>query len=464
MATTKRRKKSKNTWLIVGVALIILIAFIVVAKGQGWIGQPNATEVELAEVRRTTIIQKVTASGTIQPETEVKISPDVPGEIIELNVEEGDSVKQGDLLIRIRPDNFQTALARAEASLNQQRASLAEARARLSRAEAQKLRTKSEFDRQQTLFDDSIISTSDFEQAKTNYLVAEQDLEGAKQYVVASNYMVRTAQANVNEAKENLSLTSVYAPMTGIVSLLNVEKGERVVGTSQMQGTEMLRIADLSRMEVRVDVNENDIIKVGVGDTAEIDVDSYSFAEKQFQGVVTAIANTANSKVTDEAVTEFEVKVRILNESYRELVTEAPADAPFRPGMTASVDIVTDVKRNVLAVPLSAVSTRTLENGEAVAAYRENKSNGEVEEIVFLNEAGKADLKIVKTGISDFDNIEITEGLSEGQEIVSGPFLAVSKELADDDRIRAKEREESSNRKRRRGGDKEENEEEEDED
>lgn len=459
MATAKR-KKSNKIWLILGGILILFVVFVIVAKQQGWIGQPNAKEVELAEARRTTIIQKVTASGTIQPETEVKISPDVPGEIIELNVEEGDSVKQGDLLIRIRPDNFQTALSRSEASLNQQYASLAEAKSRLARAEAQKLRTENEYKRQESLYNDSIISTSDYEQSKTNYLVAVQDLEGAKQNVAAANYMIKTAQANVNEAKENLSLTSVYAPMTGIVSLLNVEKGERVVGTSQMQGTEMLRIADLSRMEVRVDVNENDIIKVGVGDTAEIDVDSYSFAEKQFRGIVTAIANTANSKITDEAVTEFEVKVRILNDSYRELVAEAPSDAPFRPGMTASVDIVTEVKSNVLAVPLSAVSTRTLEDGVAVAAYRESKSKGTVEEIVFLADEGKANLKIVKTGISDFDNIEITEGLSEGQEVVSGPFLAVSKELEDTDRIRVKEREESTSRKRRRRSSEEETEEE----
>ncbi|MFA0964750.1 efflux RND transporter periplasmic adaptor subunit [Roseivirga sp. BDSF3-8] len=462
MATAKRKKSNKK-WYIIGALIVFLVIVLMVAKRQGWIGQPNAREVELAEVRRTTIIQKVTASGTIQPETEVKISPDVPGEIIELNVEEGDSVRQGDLLIRIRPDNFQTALARAEASLNQQRASLAEAQARLSRAEAQKLRAKSEFDRQQALYEDSVISDSDFEQAKTNYLVADQDLEGAKQNVLAANYMVKTALANVSEAKENLSLTSVYAPVTGIVSLLNVEKGERVVGTSQMQGTEMLRIADLSRMEVRVDVNENDIIKVGVGDTAEIDVDSYSFADKQFRGVVTAIANTANQKATDEAVTEFEVKVRILNDSYKDLVAEGNTDAPFRPGMTASVDIVTDVKRNVLAVPLSAVATRTLEDGEVVAAYRESKSKGEVEEVVFIAEGGMADLKIVKTGISDFDNIEVTEGLSEGQEVVSGPFLAVSKELEDGDRISVKEREETTSRRSRRktgGSEKEEEEQE----
>jgi HlyD family secretion protein len=236
--------------------------------------------------------------------------------------------------------------------------------------------------------------------------------------------------------------------MNGIVSKLSVEKGERVVGTSQMAGTEMLRIADLNRMEVRVDVNENDIIRVSEGDTAVIDVDAYTHTGREFTGVVTQIANTANDKASPDAVTEFEVRIRILNESYQELVEET-ARSPFRPGMTASVDIRTNSKSNILTVPLAAVTTReqeeeTEQEQTNVQVSTHSGDRKEVLEVVFVNEGGVAKRTEVKTGISDFDNIEILGGVEEGMEVVSGPFLTVSKRLKDGDAIKKSDNKEET--------------------
>ena len=416
--------------------MALLIVVVIIAKSTGAIGDRNRTNVTVASSSLKSITETVSASGAIQPEVEVKISPDVPGEIIELQVEEGDSVRVEDLLIKIRPDNFQSALERSMANLNQQRANQASSEARLSQAEAEFVRAQKEFERNNTLYTEKVISDSEFEAAQASFTVAQQELESAKQGAQAARYTVASSQASVNEAQENLSLTSVFAPMNGIVSKLSVEKGERVVGTSQMAGTEMLRIADLNRMEVRVDVNENDIIRVSVGDTAVIDVDAYSYTGKKFKGLVTQIANTAKDKVSEDAVTEFEVRIRVLNESYSDLLEEK-GRSPFRPGMTASVDIITMQKKDILTVPLSAVTTREVEDEdeekkEANVASAENEEDeDELDEVVFIVEDGKAKRVKVETGISDFDNIEILSGISEGQEVITGPFLEVSKNLED---------------------------------
>ena len=268
------------------------------------------------------IVELVTASGEIQPEVEVRVSPEVPGEIIELTIMEGDYVDEGKLLVKIRPDNFINALERAKANYNQVRANLLSSRSNLSRSEAQYLRSQLEFNRQKSLFDQNVISDSEYEIAETNFKVSTQDLESSKQSVKASEYNVKGAKATVDESEENLRKTSIVAPMTGTVSLLSVELGERVVGTSQMAGTELLRIADLSIMEVRVDVNENDIVRVKIGDTTNIDVDAYNTYEQVFKGIVTEIASTANPKPSPDAVTEFKVKIRVINESYRNLTIE----------------------------------------------------------------------------------------------------------------------------------------------
>ncbi len=431
-----KKKTNKLLYILLGVVGLMVIG-VVVAKSTGLLDNRNQIEVQLSVSEISSITETVSASGSIQPEVEVKISPDVPGEIIELHVEEGDSVKVADLLIKIRPDNFQSALERSMANLNQQKANLASARARLSQAQSEFIRTEKEYKRNKNLYSEKVISDAEIEQAEASYQGALQDLEAAKQSVQASKYTVASSQASVNEAQENLSLTSVFAPMNGIVSKLSVEKGERVVGTSQMAGTEMLRIADLNRMEVRVDVNENDIIRVSVGDSATIDVDAYSHTGKEFSGVVTQIANTAKDKVSDDAVTEFEVRIRILNESYQALIEET-SRSPFRPGMTASVDIKTNQKNEILTVPLSAVTTREKdEKGEKKASG----TRKEVMEVVFVNDQGVAKMTEVKIGISDFDNIEIVEGIEDGMEVVSGPFLTVSKKLKDGDKIKQSKQE-----------------------
>ncbi|ELR73481.1 Macrolide-specific efflux protein MacA [Fulvivirga imtechensis AK7] len=450
------KKRRSNKWLywVIG-AFGVLVVFLIVGKSAGWIGNPKEMEVEIASAKRISITEKVSASGMVQPVVEVKLSPEVSGELIELNVEEGDSVKVNEVLAKVRPDNFIASKAQAEAALNQQRANLASSEASLARAEATFQRANQEFKRQEQLYKEKVISEAEWEQAQQNFAVAKNDLKSAEKSVEAAKYIVRSSQASLDQAQENLRRTTVTAPMAGIVSKLNVEQGETVLGTQQFQGTEIMRIADLNKMEVRVDVNENDIIRVTLGDTAIIDVDAYSHLDKEFKGVVTAIANTANDKASADAVTEFEVRIQILNSSYSDLVKEGKR-YPFRPGMTASVDIITNRKDNVLAVPLSAVTTRDLnkkasfgkrppgeggdENREEVAENTDAKakSKEDIREVVFVKAEGKAQRRLVKTGISDYEHIEILEGVEEGEEVVSGPFLAVSKRLEDGELIAAK--------------------------
>jgi HlyD family secretion protein len=376
----------------------------------------------------------------------VKIAPEVSGEIRELLVEEGDSVKRGDLMVKIRPDTWLSQLERAQASLNQQQANMVSAEASLSRSEATFTRAKQEFERQQKLWNEKVISEAEWQLAQQNYKIAENDLKSAKQSLEASKYIVRSSEATVREARENVRLTSVGAPMNGIVSKLSVKKGERVLGTAQMQGTEMLRIADLNNMEVRVNVNENDIVRVHLGDTALIDVDAYSNIGKQFKGVVTNIANTAKDKLSADAITEFEVRIVVLNSSYQDLVA-AGNRYPFRPGMTASVEVLTNRKVDVLSVPLSAVTTRAPEvskpqGGNAQQAGSQPKPTEKKEDkvVVFLYDKGVAKMVEVKTGISDFDNIEILSGISDSLEVVTGPFLVVSKRLKEGEKIKGAEK------------------------
>ncbi len=440
-----RKKSNKLLFIVVGIA-IFLIIFVIIGKSAGWIGQPAELEVELAKAKKATIIEKISASGAVQPEVEVKLSPDVAGEIIELNVAEGDSVPAGKLLVKIRPDNFISALDRARANYNQQLASLAQSKANLQRAEALYTRTELSFKRNEKLYKDKVISDADFEQARADFQSAKNDLEAAKQQVNAAEFVVKSSKASVDEAQENLRLTNVYAPVSGIVSKLLVEKGERVVGTQQMAGTEMLRIANLQKMEVRVNVNENDIVRISVGDTAIIDVDSYTYTGQKFKGVVTQVSNSALDKASQDAVTEFEVRVSILNDSYASLVTEKNK-YPFRPGMTASVDIITNKKVDILSVPLSAVTTRTKNEVEGMASdstttapaqgQTVRQSEDSMQEVIFINDGGKAKIVKVKTGISDFENIEILEGVTEGQEVISGPFFVVSKRIKNGDLIKA---------------------------
>ncbi len=451
----KQKKKSNKLLYIIIGAVAFLILLLVVGRTQGWIGKAKTIEVELAKAKKTSITEKVSASGTVQPVIEVKLAPEVSGEIIELNVEDGDSVRLGDVLVKIRPDVWRSQLERSEAGLNQQLANVESTRANLSRAEATYMRAEQDYKRQEKLWNEKVISESDWQLAQQNFKIAANDLKSAQQALEASKFVVSSTEASVRESRENVRKTTVNAPMKGVVSKLNVKKGERVVGTAQMAGTEMLRIADLNKMEVRVNVNENDIVRVHYNDSVIIDVDAYGNTGKQFKGIVTNIANTARDKQSTDAITEFEVRILILQSSYGDLIKQGNR-YPFRPGMTASVDIITTRKENVLSVPLAAVTTRSADDDKKAESEEKNdddqertvtdssKPKTEKKEdkvVVFVNENGVAKMKEVKTGISDYDNIEITSGLSDSLEVITGPFLVVSKRLKDGDKISMKKEE-----------------------
>ncbi|MEY2760853.1 MAG: hypothetical protein RLZZ96_753 [Bacteroidota bacterium] len=442
--------------MIIGGAVVLIFGGLLLAKKMEWIGKVEPTEVEFAKASRSTIIEKVSASGKIQPEVEVKLSPDVSGEIVSLNVAEGDSVVAGQELLKIRPDNYVSLLARAEAQMNATKANMEQSKAVLAQSEARLSKAKIDYDRNAKLHKDKVISDADFDQFVSAYTVAKQDLEAAKANVNAANYNVKSSEAALKEAKTNLTKTTIYAPQSGIISKLNVELGERVVGTSQMAGTEMLRIANLNKMEVRVNVNENDITRVSIGDTVLIDVDAFSSSERKFKGVVYEIASSANSSgtsaVSNDAVTEFEVKIRVLRSSYADLI-KGKLSYPLKPGMTASVEILTNRKDNTLTVPLSSVTTREIgavaegekkeEDGtnstNANDAMEAKKRKENTKEVVFVMEKGKAKMIQVKTGISDFENIEIVSGLKDGQEIISGPYATVAKKLKEGELVKKKD-------------------------
>ncbi len=436
--------------------MVLIFGGLFLAKKMEWIGKVEPTEVEFAKVSRSTIIEKVSASGKIQPEVEVKLSPDVSGEIVSLNVAEGDSVVAGQELLKIRPDNYVSLLARAEAQMNATKANMEQSKAVLAQSEARLSKAKIDYDRNAKLHKDKVISDADFDQFVSAYTVAKQDLEAAKANVNAANYNVKSSEATLKEAKTNLTKTTIYAPQSGIISKLNVELGERVVGTSQMAGTEMLRIANLNKMEVRVNVNENDITRVSIGDTVLIDVDAFSSSERKFKGVVYEIASSANSSgvsaVSNDAVTEFEVKIRVLRSSYADLI-KGKLSYPLKPGMTASVEILTNRQENTLTVPLSSVTTREIgavaegekkeEDGtnsmNSNDALEAKKRKENTKEVVFVMEKGKAKMIQVKTGISDFENIEIVSGLKDGQEIIAGPYATVAKKLKEGDLVKKKD-------------------------
>ncbi len=452
----QKPKSNKIVYYLIG-GLVVVILVLVAGKSMGWIGKVKELEVELAKASRNSIVEKVSASGTVQPVIEVKLAPEVSGEIIDLNIEDGDSVRAGDVLVKIRPDVWLSQLERTEASLSQQRANVVSSQAALSGSKAQFIRAEADYKRQERLWNEKVISESDWQLAKQNYEVAKNNLASAEQSLEAVKFVVKSTEASVRESSENVRKTSVVAPMKGIVSKLNVKKGERVVGTATMTGTEMLRIADLNKMEVRVNVNENDIVRVHLFDTVLIDVDSYASINKEFKGVVTNIANTAKDKLSADAITEFEVRILILRSSYEDLIKQGNR-FPFRPGMTSSVEIITKRKANVLSVPLAAVTTRNEKNEEKkesndnerkVVNDKQQAVKKEDKVVVFVNEKGVAKMVEVKTGISDYDNIEIVSGLKDSTEVVTGPFLVVSKRLKDGEKIVvAKKKEEKKDDKK----------------
>lgn len=390
-------------------AVILLIILAVVGKKAGWFGKEATVKVAIEKVTVNPIIEAVTANGKIQPETEVKISPDVSGEIVELPVKEGDFVQKGTLLFKIKPEIYISSRDRAAATLNS-------TKARLAQVEAQLIQAELAYNRSKKLFEENTISKADFEQAESQYKIALAEKQSAE-------FSVKSSEASLKEANENLVKTTIYSPMTGTISSLLVELGERVIGANMMTGTEVLRVADLNRMEVMVDVNENDIIRVKLGDTAIVEVDAY--LDRDFKGIVTEIANSANTLgTTSDQVTNFKVRILILKESYEDLITEK-SPSPFRPGMSASVDVYTSTKTNVLTVPIQAVTTRT----DTVNTDPEAKDL--IRTLVFVSDGTYAIARDVKTGIQDNVNIEILDGLKEGEDVIVQPFTAISKKLSD---------------------------------
>lgn len=418
----------KTGYFLVGA--IVIIALLVVLSKSGVFGNKDeGKEVETSKVIASTIVETVSATGKIQPEIEVKLSSMVSGEIIALNVKEGQVVKKGDLLVKINPDLYTSGLERSVANLAGTKASLTQSDASFKEA-------KANYDRNKTLYDKGVISKADWDKAISTYEVAKATKQSAY-------YNVESASASVTEARDNLGRTTIYSPADGTISVLNVELGERVLGTQQMAGTELLRVANLNNMEVEVDVNENDIVKIKIGDEANVEVDAY--LKKKFKGTVTSISNSASSTLTSDQVTNFKVKVRILKESYQDLLEGKPsAYSPFRPGMTATVDIITTTKANVLAVPISSVvvkSDTTAVKDFKVDDPNEKKTTPKSDkkfECVFVKVGDKAKIRVIKTGIQDDTNIEVLSGLKPGDVVITGPYTTVSKELNSGDKVKLK--------------------------
>jgi HlyD family secretion protein len=425
----------KSIYILVGVVAVVLIALIGLKK-TGKIGNSDDGKiVEVANAEEMTIIETVSATGKIQPEIEVKISSEVSGEVIELPIKEGQQVKKGDLLVKINPDIYVSGVNRTAATLSTTKAGL-------SQADAQVKEAKANYDRNKTLFDKGVISKAEWDRVVSAYEVAVASKQSAY-------YNVASANATLTEARDNLRRTTIYAPADGTISLLSVELGERVLGTQQMAGTEILRVANLNNMEVEVDVNENDIVKINIGDEANIEVDAY--LKKEFKGIVTSISNSASSALTADQVTNFKVKVRILKESYQDLLEGKPDNfSPFRPGMTATVDIITKRREKVIGVPISAVvikedTTSVKKDIVAELEKEEKQKKGTYKpnqkfECVFVKVGDKAKLRVVKTGIQDDTNIEIISGLKKGEEIITGPYTMVSKDLVSNDKVKTEDK------------------------
>ncbi len=427
------KKNKKKIIIIVIVAFIVAIVALIVLKKTNVISSNKLQLVSTEIATKRTIIEKVTASGKIQPETEIKLSPDVSGEIVELYVKEGDAVKKGDLLLKIKPDLYESALERSVAAGNSSSANYSNNLARLEQIKAQFIQTESNYKRDRSLFDKGVISQSEFESSQAAYKMGLADIKAAEASVNAANFSIISAQASIREAKENLQKTTIFAPSDGTISQLNVEKGERVVGTEMMAGTEMMRIANLDVMEVIVDVSENSIIKVKLNDSADVEVDAY--LNRKFKGIVTEIANSANNSASAsvDQVTNFKVKIRLLLESYQDLI-DAGKKYPFRPGMSATVDIHTKTTKDVISVPLQSVTARTIT--DSIKRIDEQK------EVVYIYKDGKAIQKNVVVGIQDANFIQIVEGIEEKEEVISAPYNMISKILFDGMQVKKAKKEE----------------------
>lgn len=434
--------------IIIGVVLILSIVVVQAVKGS----KPTEVYTQKAEYR--TIIEVVSATGKIQPEQEVKISSDVSGEITEMYVKEGDQIKKGTLLCRIKPDLYVSAFERVNASVNTTKANYKTAQAQLDQAKASLANFETMYNRSKKLYDQGTISAQEFEAAKAQFDGAKANVVALQEGVKAGEYTIQSSEASLKEANTNLEKTYIYSPVDATVSKLSVEKGERVVGVSGMTGTEIMRLANLNEMEVSVEVNENDIIKVHMNDTALIEVDAYM--DKKFKGIVTEIANSSNATgISVDQVTNFVVKIRMLRESYNYLITERNL-IPFRPGMSASVDIQTHRVAKVIAIPIQAVTTRNKDSvsvknnemeGPEITVQNENeekektKAEEKIKEIVFVLKDGKVKQTEVTTGIQDNEYIEILKGINKDEEVICGPYGAVSKTLRETSKVKVVKKE-----------------------
>ncbi len=445
--------KKRKIFKVSVISVVALIVFLIIAKKNGWIGKESEIEVFTENSIKRNITEIVTASGKIKPEVEIKISPYISGEVVKLLVKEGDEVKQGQLLAEIDPEIYKSTYEQNVAMLNGQKAALANAKANLTQVKAQFNNTKLSFERSEKLFKQQTISVSEFESAKASFEVAKAQVEAAEQNVLAAQYNVSSSEAALKQARENLTRTSIYSPNSGTISKLSVEVGERVTGASQFSsGTEIMRIANLNNMEVNVDVNENDIIRVKLGDTAVIEVDA--FRTHKFKGIVTQIANSANITGTSaDQVTNFNVKIKILQSSYNDLmVASKPNLSPFRPGMSANVEIQTNKVYNAISLPIQAVTSRDDTTSGKVSILSkpiEDKSNSsenkevaktKVNEFVFLYKNGTVIMQKVKTGIQDNNYIEILEGINDNVEVIVGPYTAINKDLKNNIKVKKVEK------------------------
>lgn len=445
-------KKKKLFWII--LALVIVVIGLVGLKSAGVIGKDEGLKVATEKVELRTIIETVNASGKVYPEIEVKVSPDISGEIVDLQVKEGDSVRRGQVLAKIYADIYSSQRTQAAAEVSRQQAMVDNSKAQLASLESALILARNTYDRQKQLAAEKVISKAELEQAQNSFLTAQANLNAAKQNIRSGEAGIEGSRASLERANKDLSRTAVLAPMSGVVSLLNVKAGERVVGNSMMAGTEMMRIADMSIIEVQVEVGENDIPKVKLGDSALVEIDAYN--NRKFKGLVTQIASsntTASSAAsTSNDVTNYKVHIRLLRESYNDLFEPArPKSFPFRPGMNASADIQTRTKANVIAANINAVSTREKGTDKVVGTDKdkedkdkesgkqeESKSSAsDLDEVVFvLQKDGTVKKIVVKTGIQDISNIEVTQGLKVGDEIVVSPYNVISKTLKDGTKVK----------------------------
>jgi HlyD family secretion protein len=446
----------KVKWII--ISLVLLIAVLAGLKMAGVFGKEEGTKVTAEKVQRRNITEIVNASGKIYPEIEVKVSPDISGEITELNVQEGDTVKKGMILARIYADLYSLQSAQAASGVAQSQAQVGNSVAAINALKATLDQTEKTYEMQKKLFDDKVISRFEFNNAEAAYKAAEANYNAAKQGIKGGEASVQSARANLARANKDLGRTIIVAPMDGVVSLLNVKKGEKVAGNSFNVGTEMLRIADMAKIEIRVDVGESDIPKVHLGDSAIISVDAYN--DRKFKGIVTQIASSNNGAATQSLlantstdVTNYKVYVRLLQESYTDLLGKG--SFPFRPGMSASADIQTKTHANVLSVPINSVTTRDPKDSSNAAAKNTSTdkpaAGGDVVEkttnpddldvVVFvLDKEGTVKKVKVKTSIQDINHIEITGGLKEGEEVITGPYDVVNKILKEKDKVKVVEK------------------------